>query len=109
MTIDLFDYYGEYLLKYAKLEDKNSALRTIFPSSVLDKKENIQLILKYQEKMINIVKIAEDENKDFKDKIKSLLEGTYKDEQEFENFAKSIGIQTQQETTNDEESYSLNK
>lgn len=104
MTIDLFDYFGEYLLKYAKLEDKNSALRTIFPSLVLDKKENIQLILKYQEKIINIVKIAGDENKDFKDKVKSLLDGAYKDDQEFKNFAKSIGIQSQTEMTNDEKS-----
>lgn len=104
MTIDLFNCFGEYLLKYAKLEDKNSALRTIFPSLVLDKKENIQLILKYQEKMINIVKIAGDENKDFKDKIKSLLDKEYKDDQEFKNFAKSIGIQSQTEMTNDEKS-----
>ena len=81
MTTDLFNCFGEYLLKYAKLEDKNSALRTIFPSLILDEKENIQLILMHQEKMINIVKIAGDENKDFKDKIKSLLDKEYKDYQ----------------------------
>lgn len=104
MTIDLFNCFGEYLLKYAKLEDKNSALRTIFPSLVLDIADNISLILKYQDKMLKIVEKAGEESKDFKDKIKSLLDNEYKDDQELENFAKSIGIQTQPETTNDEES-----
>lgn len=104
MTIDLFNCFGEYLLKYAKLEDKNSALRTIFPSLVLDIADNISLILKYQDKMLKIVEKAGEESKDFKDKIKSLLDNEYKDNQELENFAKSIGIQTQPETTNDEES-----
>lgn len=104
MTIDLFNCFGEYLMKYAKLEDKNSALRTIFPSLVLDIADNISLILKYQDKMLKIVEKAGEESKDFKDKIKSLLDNEYKDNQELENFAKSIGIQTQPETTNDEES-----
>lgn len=104
MTIDLFNCFGEYLLKYAKLEDKNSALRTIFPSLVLDIADNISLILKYQDKMLKIVEKAGEESKDFKDKIKSLLDNEYKDDQELENFAKLIGIQTQPETTNDEES-----
>ncbi len=92
MTNDKFDFYGEWLLKYAKLEEKQSALRTIFIPSVLDNKENIQLILRHQEKMIKIVEIAGAENKDFKDKIKSLLDGEYKDDKAFEEFAKTIGI-----------------
>lgn len=92
MTNDKFDFYGEWLLKYAKLEEKQSALRTIFIPSVLDNKENIQLILRHQEKMIRIVEIAGEENKDFKDKIKSLLDGEYKDDDVFEGFAKAIGI-----------------
>ena len=92
MTNDKFSFYGEWLLKYAKLEEKPSALRTIFTPSVLDIKENIQLILRHQEKMIRIVEIAGEENKDFKDKIKSLLDGEYKDDDAFEGFAKAIGI-----------------
>lgn len=92
MTTDKFDFYGEWLLKYAKLEDKSSALRTIFISSVLDKKENIQIVLKYQDKMIKIVEIAKEENKDFKDKIRFLLDRVYKDDTAFESFAKKIGV-----------------
>ena len=92
MTNDIFSFYGEWLLKYAKLEEKPSALRTIFTTAVLDNTENIQLILKYQEKMVKIVEVAGDENNDFKGKIKSLLDGEFKDDDGFEGFAKAIGI-----------------
>ena len=93
MTVDLFNYFGEWLLKYAKLEDKSSSLRTIFKPFILDKEENIKLILKYQEKMIKVIEKAGEENKDFKDKIKSLLEGSYKDSDDFKKFAKTIGVE----------------
>ena len=92
MTKDLFDYYGEWLLQYSKLEEKTSSLRTIFPSVVLDKKENVQLILNNKEKMIRVVETAGEENEDFKAKIKSLLEGDYKDSDDLKNFAKRIGV-----------------
>jgi len=92
MTNEIFNFYGEWLLKYSKLEEKTSSLRTIFTSSILDNKDNVQLILRYQEKMIKIVEIAGAENKDFKDKIKSLLDGEYKDDKALEEFAKAIGI-----------------
>ena len=92
MTVDLFDYYGEWLLKYAKLEEKASALRTIFKHS-LDKDENIQLILKYHNKMVKIVENAGAENKDYKDKVKSLLDDDYKDSEAFKEFAKAIGVE----------------
>lgn len=92
MTIELFDFYGEWLLQYSKLEDKKSALRKIFSSGVLDKIDNVLLILKYQDKMIKIVEKANEESRDFKDKIKSLLEGKYKDNEDFKIFANKIGI-----------------
>lgn len=103
MTESLFNLLGESLLKYAKLEDKQSALRTIFQISILDKKENIQLILKYRDKMIKIVEVAKEENKDFKDKIKSLLSTKYKDDEEFESFANAIGVESVQIDKNNEE------
>lgn len=34
-----------------------------------------------------------DENIDFKDKIKSLLESDYKDSEDFKEFAKAIGVE----------------
>lgn len=103
MTESLFNLLGESLLKYAKLEDKQSALRTIFQISILDKKENIQLILRYRDKMIKIVEVAKEENKDFKDKIKSLLSTKYKDDEEFESFANAIGAESVQIDKNNEE------
>jgi len=93
MTKELFDFYGEWLLKYSKLEENTSTLRTIFPSAVLDKNENVQLILKNKDKMVRIVEKAGDENKDFKDKIKSLLESNHKDSEDFKEFAKAIGVE----------------
>ena len=92
MTKELFDYYGEWLLKYSKLEENTSTLRTIFPSTVLDKKENVQLILRNKEKMVRIVEKAGDENEDFKAKIKFMLDSEYKDDKAFEGFANAIGI-----------------
>lgn len=103
MTESLFNLLGESLLKYAKLEDKQSALRTIFQISILDKKENMQLILRYRDKMIKIVEVAKEENKDFKDKIKSLLSTEYKDDEEFESFANAIGVESVQIDKNNEE------
>ena len=93
MTVDLFDYYGEWLLKFSKLEENTSSLRTIFPSAVLDKKENVQLILRNKEKLLRIVEKAGDEKEDFKAKIKSLLESDYKDSEDFKEFAKAIGVE----------------
>lgn len=101
MNNDLFDLYGEWLLKYAKLEDKKTALRTIFTSSILDEKGNIEVLLRYREKMIKIVEKAEEENKDFKDKIKSLLDGEYKDDVEFNDFAKKLDINKSNNTEDD--------
>ena len=92
MTKELFDYYGEWLLKYSKLEENTSSLRTIFPSTVLDKKENVQLILRNKETMVRIVEKAGDENEDFKAKIKFMLDSEYKDDKIFEAFANAIGI-----------------
>ncbi|MCQ2276451.1 MAG: KAP family NTPase [Bacteroidales bacterium] len=91
MTVELFDFYGEWLLKYSKLEEKSASLRTIFIPSVLDKQENVQLILKYQTKMINIVNIAGKENTDFKDKLESLLKD-HKNDDQLKEFASKIGI-----------------
>ena len=93
MTNDIFAFYGEWLLQYSKLEDKQSSLRTIFIPSVFDVNENVRLILGYKEKMKIIVEKAGDENKDFKDKVKSLLQSDYKNDKEFEIFAKSIGVE----------------
>ena len=92
MSNSLFELYGKDLLKYAKLEDKTESLRTIFIPSVLDKKDNVLLILNNQEVMARIVQNAGDESGDFKDKVQSLLDMEYKDDKAFESFSKVLGI-----------------
>lgn len=92
ITNDFFDFYAEWLFNYAKLEDRKDSLRRIFPTFILDKEENISLILNNQDKMFKIVEKAGDENKDFNDKIKSLLAGKYKDNEELKVFANKIGV-----------------
>lgn len=92
MSNSLFELYGEDLLKYAKLEDKTESLRTIFIPSVLDKKDNVLLIMNNQEVMGRIVQNAGEESGDFKDKVQSLLDTEYKDDKAFESFAESLGI-----------------
>lgn len=92
ITNDFFDFYAEWLFNYAKLEDRKDSLRRIFPTFILDKEENISLILNNQDKMFKIVEKAGEENKDFNDKIKSLLAGKYKDNEELKVFANKIGV-----------------
>lgn len=104
MSNDLFEFYGKDLLKYAQLDDKTESLRTIFIPSILDKKENVLLILNNQEVMVRIVQNAGDESGDFKDKVQSLLDAEYKDDKVFESFAESLGIhQTFQYNSSQEE------
>lgn len=92
ITNDFFDFYAEWLFNYAKLEDRKDSLRRIFPTFILDKEENISLILNNQDKMFKIVEKAGEENKDFNDKIKSLLAGKYKDNEKLKVFANKIGV-----------------
>ena len=51
------------------------------------------MILKYQKKIAKIAENADDENNDFKDKIKSRLESDYKDNEDFKEFANAIGVE----------------
>ncbi len=104
MTSNLFKFFGEHLFEYANLEEKKEVQRTILIPSILDDNNNLQLLERHQDTISKIINNAGEESYNFKEKIKSLLDGTYKDNQEFKNFAKSIGIQSQTEMTNDEKS-----
>ncbi len=98
MTNDKFQYFGELLLEYATLTDKNSStLRTIFPNELFDIEANVTLIIKYKEIMLSIYeKATDDEKADFRNKIQTLIDGKYKKNENapdgFEQFAGLIGV-----------------
>lgn len=98
MTHEQFSYFGELLLKYATLNDKNiSTLRTIFPNSLFDEDNNVVLIVKYKDLLLSIYNKATEEDKiDFKNKIQTLIDGKYKNvsnaPEGFDSFALSIGV-----------------
>jgi hypothetical protein len=92
MTLPLFSFFGEWLFKYAVLEKKEEALRTIFTSAVMNDKSSLELILNNQSNMIQIINAAgDDESSEFKETIKSILENN--NDTRFIEFAKSIGIE----------------
>jgi hypothetical protein len=99
MTEDLFINFGDWLLTYADLPEKKDSLRTIFPSTILDNKDCIAIIMKHRVKMASIVNNAEKESKDFKDKIEEIIKRTQ--DVELIDFAKTIGIEFEVETKED--------
>lgn len=100
MTLPLFSFFGEWLFKYAVLEKKEEALRTIFTSAVMNDKSSLELILNNQNNMIQIINAAgDDESSDFKETIKSILDNN--NDTRFVEFAKSIGIEKTEELNED--------
>lgn len=93
MAPDLFDFFGEWLLIYSKLEDKPEALRTIFIPSIMDNPINVKLMIHYSDTIEKIFKNAGEENKDFREKIESLLEKEYREDESFISFAKLFGVE----------------
>ena len=98
MTNELFSCYGELLLKYATLNDRNpSTLRTIFPNNLFDEDSNVKLLIQFKELFLSIYnKASDDEKSDFRNKIQNLIDGKYKDKSNtpegFEDLARSIGV-----------------
>jgi len=91
MTVPLFNFFGDWLFKYADLEKNQSSLRTIFTSDVIRDYESLEIILSHQEKMPAIISSANEEAQDFKEIIKDKLSSDTSDR--FVAFAKSIGVE----------------
>jgi hypothetical protein len=91
MTIPLFKFLGDWLFKYADMEDNHSSLRTIFTSDVIRDNECLQIILHNQEKMPAIISSAKEEAQDFKEIIKDILSNDQSES--MVAFAKSIGVE----------------
>lgn len=92
MSDSLFKLIGRDLLQYAKIEEKQDALRTIFIPSILDDSANVQLLITYSELMNIVVSNAGEDGSDFKEKVQILIDGEYKENKQFIAFAKSIGV-----------------
>ena len=91
MTTDAFRQYGKYLFKYGKLSDNKNSLRTIFVPQLFDDEDCIKTILSNQEEMKKVFDVAE-EKTNFERKIEELLDGNYKDDEQFEKFAQLFGV-----------------
>ena len=92
MSDSLFKFIGKDLLQYAKIEEKQDALRTIFIPSILDDSANVQLLIMHSELMNKVVSNAGEDSNDFKDKVQILIDGELKEDTQFVAFAKSIGV-----------------
>lgn len=92
MSDNLFKLIGKDLLQYAKIEEKQDALRTIFIPSILDDSANVQLLIMHSELMNKVVSNAGEDSNDFKDKVQALIDGELKENKQFIAFAKSIGV-----------------
>ena len=92
MSDSLFKLIGRDLLQYAKIEEKQDALRTIFIPSILDDSVNVQLLIAHSELMNMVVSNAGEDSSDFKEKVQNLIDGELKENKQFIAFAKSIGV-----------------
>ena len=92
MSDSLFKLIGKDLLQYARIEEKQDALRTIFIPSILDDYANVQLLIVHRELMNKVVSNAGEDSSDFKEKVQILIDGEHKEDKQFIAFAKSIGV-----------------
>lgn len=92
MSDSLFKLIGKDLLQYARIEEKQDALRTIFIPSILDDSANVQLLIVHSELMNMVVSNAGEDSSDFKEKVQILIDGEHKENKQFIAFAKSIGV-----------------
>ena len=91
-----FNFYGECLFKYGDLIERNDALRRILPAEILDDDFVISILIKEQKVVLKMINNAGEESQDFKDKLSSLIE-MKKDNQQFLDFVKAIGIEMKSE------------
>ena len=76
----------------AERNSKSSEIGNLMKEKKVDEANAIKAeVSKINDELLNVEK-AEEENKDFKDKIKSLLDGEYKENEEFKSFANKIGV-----------------
>ena len=94
MTVPLFKQYADYLFQYARLEERQDSLRRIFNGTVLEDEACMSILLQHRDAMQAIVAKAGDDAQDFKDKMSSLWDNKYADEEPngFEELMDKIGV-----------------
>lgn len=98
MNANLFNFWGKWLFDYSDLTKKEESIRTILPTSILDNDSVIETIIQYPSIIKQMISLNEEESQDFIEKVRSLLEGKYKENEDFIKFAYNIGITKQKKT-----------
>lgn len=98
MNINLFNFWGKWLFDYSDLTKKEESIRTVLPTSILDNDSVIETIIQYPSIIKQMISLNEEESQDFIEKVRSLLEGKYKENEDFIKFAYNIGITMQKKT-----------
>lgn len=98
MNANLFNFWGKWLFDYSDLTKKEESIRTILPTSILDNDSVIEIIIQYPSIIKQMISLNEEESQDFIEKVRSLLEGKYKEDEDFIKFAYNIGITMQKKT-----------
>lgn len=92
MNLSKFNFLGEWLFEYSDLSSKKEALRTILPTSILGNDTVINILIKNSGTVKSMVDNSGEEASDFLNKVESLLNGKYSENDEFISFAKKIGL-----------------
>lgn len=72
---EMFLFFGEWLFEYSNLKDKNDSLRKIFPSNIIKNDDILEVIIKYKEKMPEIISNADsDDYNGFKEALKEFAQ-----------------------------------
>ena len=98
MNANLFNFWGKWLFDYSDLTKKEESIRTILPTNILDNDSVIETIIQYPSIIKQMISLNEEESQDFIEKVRSLLEGKYKENEDFIKFAYNIGITMQKKT-----------
>lgn len=67
ITLEQFKFFGKWLFKYARLEEKRESLRTIIPIEVFRDPPCVTVLLENKDALLQIIKNAGDEATDVKD------------------------------------------
>lgn len=104
MTDAKFSFFGKWLFEFANLSEKKESLRTILPTqyNIFSREENIILLMEKEKEIKKMISISGEESDDFKRKIKDLAVNNYKENTQFLEFVKHLGIEFEEETANTE-------
>lgn len=98
MTVVLFDFFGEWLFQYSDIENKKEALRRILPIKILENDSVISVMINNPDLINKMINNSEDGGQDFKEKISSMLENKFENN-DFIEFARKIGIEKKSKET----------